>query len=103
MATGRLAFALNGRASHHGCSVSAGVAAAGCMAARAPRPPAPVLMKALRPSPDDRDDGSLMRTPNFQLPTPNSQAGSKSRKHTAWKLGVGRWSLSGADGSTWNE
>src|SRR4249919_2565216 len=57
MATGRLALALDGRASHHGCSgVSAAAAAAGRIVAIAPNPaPAPALMNPLRPSTDGRD------------------------------------------------
>jgi hypothetical protein len=55
MATGRFALALDGRASHHGCIVSAGAAVAGRIAAIAPNPPAPALRNPLRPSPDGRD------------------------------------------------
>src|SRR6266496_4364506 len=58
MATGRLAFALDGRASHQGCSgVSAATAGAGCVAAMAPNPAPAVaaLMNPLRPSTDGRD------------------------------------------------
>src|SRR5205814_5368422 len=61
IATGRLAFALDGRASHHGCSdVSAAAAGADRIAVLAPNPaPAPaaaaVLINPLRPSTDGRD------------------------------------------------
>jgi hypothetical protein len=56
MATGRLAFALDGRAAHHGCSaVSAGAAAAGHIVATAPNPAAPALMNPRRPGFGIRD------------------------------------------------
>src|SRR5215510_11013656 len=104
MARGRLALALDGRASHQGCSVSAGVAAVGPSVASAPSPPAPVLMKVLRPSPDDRDDRSFISssatgTPNVQLPTPSFRLPGR----LSWELVSGSREFFGADGSTWNE
>src|SRR4051812_30456740 len=97
MATGTLAFALAGRALHHGCrDVSAGAPGVGNrVAAAAPSPAAaPALMKPLRPSVDGCD-GRFEFIFSIILPTGSASSSASdglggedgsTLRHARWRI-----------------